>query len=67
MDLFGNTKEDILNAFTGVFDNTHKSINNIENKEERQKIAELVARYTLGYQIEYCLLKQGDCNIHCDL
>jgi hypothetical protein len=59
--------DDILNAFTGVFDNTHKSINNIENKEERQKIAELVARYTLGYQIEYCLLKQGDCNIHCDL
>ena len=58
--------DDILNAFTGVFDNTHKSINNIENKEERQKMAELVARYTLGYQIEYCLLKQGDCNIHCD-
>ena len=58
--------DNILNAFTGVFDNTHKSINNIENKEERQKVAVLVARYTLGYQIEYCLLKQGDCNINCD-
>lgn len=59
--------DDILNAFTGVFNNTSKSINNIENKEERQKVAELVARYTLGYQIEYCLIKQGDCNIHCEL
>jgi hypothetical protein len=58
--------DNILNAFTGVFDNTHKSINNIENKEERQKVAVLVARYTLGYQIEYCLLKRGDCNVNCD-
>ena len=59
--------DDILNAFTGVFNNTHKSIDNIKDEKEQKRVAELVARYTLGYQIEYCLIKQGDCHINCEI
>jgi len=56
---------DILNAFTGVFDKALPYINKME-KEERKKLAVLVARYTLGYQIEYCLRKIGSCNVNCE-
>ena len=59
--------DNILNAFTGVFDNTHKSINNIKDEKEQKRVSVLVARYTLGYQIEYCLIKQGDCHINCEI
>jgi hypothetical protein len=57
--------DDILNAFTGVFDKTLK-IHNELNKLKENKLSELVARYTLGYQIEYCLRTTGDCNISCE-
>ena len=59
---------DILNAFTGVFDKALPYINKMkeEEKEERRKLAVLVARYTLGYQIEYCLRKIGSCNVNCE-
>jgi len=56
----------ILDAFTKVFDNSVDVINNITNKEEQRKIAILVARYTLGYQIEYCLRTTESCNINCE-
>lgn len=61
--------DDILNAFTGVFDKYLPVINEKneeENREERQKINVLVARYTLGYQIEYCLRTTGSCNVNCE-
>ena len=60
--------DDILNAFTKVFDKALPYINKMkeEEKEERQKLAVLVARYTLGYQIEYCLRKIGSCNVNCE-
>ena len=50
----------ILDAFTGVFDKTHPLIG------EKKNLAELVARYTLGYQIEYCLRTTDSCNINCE-
>jgi hypothetical protein len=60
--------DDILNAFTGVFDKYLPFIN--EKKEEkegeRKDLSVLVARYTLGYQIEYCLRTTDSCNINCE-
>tara|TARA_B100000902_G_scaffold174451_1_gene168287 strand:- start:1085 stop:1630 length:546 start_codon:yes stop_codon:yes gene_type:complete len=56
----------ILDAFTKVFDNSVDLINKITNKEEHRKISILVARYTLGYQIEYCLRKTESCHINCE-
>lgn len=56
----------ILDAFTGVFDNTHKYLNTMENNPERKEQEVLTARYTLGYQIEYCIRTTGSCNINCE-
>ena len=56
----------ILDAFTGVFNNTHKYLNTMENNQERKEQEVLTARYTLGYQIEYCIRTTGSCNIHCE-
>ena len=60
--------EKILNAFTGVFDKVLSIINemNFENDYEKRKVCELAARYTLGYQIEYCLRTTDSCNILCE-
>jgi len=57
----------ILDAFTGVFNDTHKHIGEKnENEKERMKLNVLIARYTLGYQIEYCLRTTDSCNINCE-
>ena len=61
----------LLDAFTGVFDKTHPLINKINDDfvysdREKKSLAELVARYTLGYQIEYCLRTTDSCNINCE-
>jgi len=60
--------EKILNAFTGVFDKTCSIIDDMkfESDKEEKKVCELAARYTLGYQIEYCLRTTGSCNILCE-
>lgn len=58
--------DDILNAFTGVFDNIHNSSNTGSDEKEEKKLCVLIARYTLGYQIEYCLRKQSTCNVLCE-
>ena len=60
--------KNILDAFTGVFDNSLKSLNEIENKKERNELSVLVARYTIGYQLEYCLrATDNDCYVNCEL
>ena len=62
----------ILDAFTGVFDKTLPLINNLNDdfvfgeKTTKKSLSELVARYTLGYQIEYCLRTTDSCNITCE-
>jgi hypothetical protein len=58
----------ILDAFTGVFEKVF-SIKNIkyENDREHHKATILIARYTLGFQIEYCLRTTDSCNITCEL
>ena len=61
----------ILDAFTHVFDKTHLLINKLNDDfiyvhSEKNTLAILVARYTLGYQIEYCLRTTDYCNINCE-
>ena len=60
----------ILDAFTGVFDNSLTLLNSVikekQEKQEKHKLEVLAARYTLGYQIEYCLRKTGVCNVACE-
>jgi len=55
---------DILDAFTGVFNNTHQILN--KRDDLPKNLSELVARYTLGYQIEYCLRTTDSCNVSCE-
>tara|TARA_Y100000992_G_scaffold228176_1_gene159552 strand:+ start:2148 stop:2702 length:555 start_codon:yes stop_codon:yes gene_type:complete len=58
----------ILNTFSGVFNNMINIINNMEFKDDKYKdnMYTLLARYTLGYQIEYCLRTTDSCNIYCE-
>jgi len=58
----------ILDAFTGVFDNSLKKLNEIQKeKDENKEYIALVARYTLGYQLEYCLrTTEDDCYVYCE-
>jgi len=61
----------ILDAFTGVFDKTHPLVNKVNedfvySASKKKELAVLVARYTLGYQIEYCLRTTDSCNINCE-
>lgn len=61
--------DDILNAFSGVFNHIFDYMNNnivFEDNIEKHKVCSLVARYTLGYQIEYCLRTTESCNIQCE-
>ena len=61
----------ILDAFTGVFNKTHPLVNKINDdfvysESKKKQLDVLVARYTLGYQIEYCLRTTDSCNINCE-
>ena len=57
----------ILDAFTGVFNDINKHMGEKpEDEIERKKLLVLIARYTLGYQIEYCLRTTEYCNINCE-
>jgi len=58
--------DDILDAMTGVFNDIHGSIKNVYNDDYNKSHLELIARYTLGYQIEYCLRTTDTCNINCE-
>ncbi len=58
--------DDILNAFTGVFDKPLSILNNIEDDKQLKLLSILVARYTLGTQIEYCLRTKESCNVTCE-
>jgi hypothetical protein len=54
----------ILDAFTGVFDNSLKNLNDSYANNDYEA---LVARYTLGYQLEYCLRTMNeDCYVNCE-
>ena len=60
----------ILDAFTGVFDKTHPIVNKLNDdfvysETDKNKFAILVARYTLGYQLEYCLRTTTSCHVTC--
>ena len=66
--------DEILNAFTGVFGKMEKQLNIIEKKQNEviesslhNDRNELVARYTIGYQLEYCLrTTDEDCYVDCE-
>jgi len=62
----------ILNAFTGVFDKTHPLVNKVNDDfvysdSRKKELAGLVARYTLGFQIEYCLRNNSFCVVQCEI
>ena len=59
--------DNILDAFSGVFDNMDYNNITYESETEKHKALEIIARYTLGYQIEYCLRMRGVCNIKCEI
>jgi hypothetical protein len=58
--------DDILNAFTGVFGNIYNPSTSGNDEKEEQNLLVLIARYTLGYQIEYCLRTQSTCDVQCE-
>lgn len=69
MNEFNNIPQDdnILNAFTGVFNKVFTIFDSLElNEIQKQKIAVYTARYTLGYQIKYCLEKKDSCGVYCE-
>ena len=61
----------LLDAFTGVFDNTTKVISNYfggipQLGPNKRMLLKIVSRYTLGTQIEYCLRTTDSCYITCE-
>jgi hypothetical protein len=61
----------LLNAFTGVFDNTSEVVSNYfgglpQLGTEKRMILQIIARYNIGLQIEYCLRTSESCNVNCD-
>jgi hypothetical protein len=59
----------ILDAFTGVFNEPMKYINDDDKNTDdnkKQQLRVFLARYILGYQIEYCLRTTESCNINCE-
>ena len=59
----------ILDAFTGVFNEPMKYINDDDkntDENKKQQLRVFLARYILGYQIEYCLRTTESCNINCE-
>jgi hypothetical protein len=59
----------ILDAYSGVFNDIDNYISNnmkFVNDDEKEKILGIIARYSLGYQIEYCLRTTGKCNVNCE-
>ena len=61
----------ILDAFTKVFDKSLPIVNKLNDDlvysdTEKKRIATLVARYTIGYQIEYCLRTTDSCHVNCE-
>tara|TARA_B110000037_G_scaffold90264_1_gene106793 strand:+ start:1715 stop:2296 length:582 start_codon:yes stop_codon:yes gene_type:complete len=61
----------ILSAFTGVFDNSVKKLNEIKKEKKDTYVNTnynaFVARYTIGYQLEYCLrTTEDDCYVNCE-
>ena len=59
--------DEILNAFSGVFNKSTELLSDIEHKKEHNELCVLVARYILGYQITYCLNKKESCTIYCEV
>jgi len=60
--------DNILNAFSGVFNHAFERFDEIisENEPLRIEKSQLLARYILGYQIEYCLRINTFCNVYCE-
>ena len=55
----------ILDAFTGVFKAAGLCLD-FSHDDDKKQLPVLLARYTLGYQIEYCLRTTDSCNINCE-
>ena len=69
MDAFNQIENNdkLLNAFEGAFGKTCDVFETLEIEDaKRQDLAVLMARYTLGLQIKYCLEQNGDCSVYCE-
>ena len=58
-------------AFTGVFDNTSEVVSNYfggipQLGPEKRMVLQIIARYNLALQIEYCLRTKDSCNVNCE-
>tara|TARA_B100000214_G_scaffold360136_1_gene322252 strand:- start:110 stop:667 length:558 start_codon:yes stop_codon:yes gene_type:complete len=59
--------EDILNAFSGIFNKVVETLDSIHlNDKERKKQEMLTCRYLLGYQIQYYLKNNDTCYVSCE-
>lgn len=58
--------DDILDAFSGVFNDIVKVLNTIKNTDDINLLYALVARYTIGFQIQYYLKNHDHCTIYCE-
>jgi len=62
--------DNILDAFTGVFNDSVTKLKEITTKrgvDEASLQNQIVARYTIGYQLEYCLrTTSDDCYVDCE-
>ena len=51
--------------FNNIYEYMNKN-NTYDSDTDKHKECQLLARYTLGYQIEYCLRTTDTCNIACE-
>lgn len=61
--------DDILDAHTGVFDIVIDVFNNVitnMNETEHKTVSAYVARYIIGFQLEYCFEKNEICYVYCE-
>ena len=69
MDAFNKIENNdkLLNAFEGPFEKTIDVFETLKlDDAKKQDLAVLMARYTLGLQIKYCLEQNGDCSVYCE-
>lgn len=61
--------DDILDAHTGVFNNVIDVLNKVTtnmNETECKAVSVYVARYIIGFQLEYCFEQNEICYIYCE-
>lgn len=59
--------DSILNTFSGVFENLNNIVMSFDfSNYDKEKLLIYIARYSLGFQIKYCLKTKESCYISCE-